>query len=80
MEVKVIKIGNSLAIRLPKKVAQEIHVTEGNWGELTTEADQLIFKPKRNTYKLKDLLKGITQENLHGEIDFGTEVGAEQVE
>ncbi|WP_201026151.1 AbrB/MazE/SpoVT family DNA-binding domain-containing protein [Mastigocoleus testarum] len=38
----------------------------------------LVVKPKiRKRYSLDEMIKGITPENLHSEVDTGVEVGNE---
>ena len=37
----------------------------------------IIFKPVKKKYNLKDLLEGINESNLHGEVSTGDSVGEE---
>jgi antitoxin MazE len=63
MVATVAKWGNSLAVRIPQNLAQEVHLTEGS--------------QKRKRYSLDELIKEITPENLHTEINSGIAVGNE---
>lgn len=79
METKAQKWGNSLAIRVPKGIAQQAGVSVDDRLDIEVATDGVIvLKPRRRRkYRLNDLLKGITKENMHDEIDFGRPVGRE---
>lgn len=75
-EATVQKWGNSLAIRIPKEVADLIEIKQGSEMELTVvdnEKITLVPKKKQKKYSLEELLSKITSENRHDEIDFGVE-------
>lgn len=78
MRTKVVKWGNSLGLRIPKSFAEEVQVSEGVEVDLSLEDGHLVIRvvPRENL-NLKDLLAGITDANLHGEIDTGNPVGGE---
>lgn len=79
MIVQFSKWGNSVALRIPKAFAQEIHARDGSVADLTLKNGKLIITPVDDTpvYDLNDLLAGITNENFHGETDTGSAVGNE---
>lgn len=78
MNTKIMKWGNSLALRIPKSFAQAINLEEGNDVRIKIEKDNLIVKKAKNKkYDLKSLLAGINKNNIHGEIDTGNSVGKE---
>lgn len=78
MVATVAKWGNSLAIRIPQNLAREIDVAEGSEVDLAVVDGNLVVKPrKRRRYSLDELVKEITPENLHTEIDSGVAVGNE---
>ncbi|MBE2219403.1 MAG: AbrB/MazE/SpoVT family DNA-binding domain-containing protein [Ignavibacteria bacterium] len=78
MNTKIMKWGNSLALRIPKSFAQAINLEEGNDVRIKIEKDNLIVKKAKNKkYDLKSLLAGINKNNLHGETDTGNSVGKE---
>ncbi len=78
MRTKVVKWGNSLGLRIPKSFAEEVHVAEGSEVDLCLEDGLLVIRVvPLPTIKLEDLLAGITDENIHGEIDSGDPVGGE---
>ncbi len=76
--IKFVKIGNSLSVRIPKGVADILHISEGNTAELFVRGKELILRPK-HTYILKDLLSGISGKNLHSELPTGKDVGREVI-
>lgn len=78
MNTNIRKWGNSLALRIPNSVAKEMQVREGSEVELTVEKGSLAVKPaKKPKLSLARLVKGITAENSHPEIDWGAPVGKE---
>ncbi|OPL17738.1 MAG: hypothetical protein AVO35_08725 [Candidatus Aegiribacteria sp. MLS_C] len=77
MKTTVRKWGNSLAVRIPKAISEELSIDETTVLEMVTRDGMLILEPKHR-YRLKDMLNEITDENLHGEIDTGTRTGVEE--
>jgi antitoxin MazE len=78
MVATVAKWGNSLAVRIPQNLAQEVHLTEGSQINLSVLNGTLVIKPReRKRYSLDELIKEITPENLHAEINSGIAVGNE---
>lgn len=83
MSTKLQKWGNSLAMRLPKEVANKFNLQEGSEVKIVSESKSIVIKPIRIKRKktgvptLKELLKGITKHNKHREIDWGKSVGRE---
>ena len=76
MQAKVSRWGNSLALRIPKRYAQEANLTSETKVDLSVESGALIVRPVRK-YTLEELLDGITPEQLHEEVEYGPAVGAE---
>lgn len=78
MQTKVQMWGNSLALRIPKSFAVEIGLENDTAVDLTLVEGNLMMKPLRpSQFSLDELLAGITEQNLHGEIDSGEPVGKE---
>ncbi|RPI18271.1 MAG: AbrB/MazE/SpoVT family DNA-binding domain-containing protein [Ignavibacteriae bacterium] len=78
MNAIIRKWGNSLAIRIPKSIAEEIQIDEGSEVNLKLIENKLVISSKKKKkYNLKDLVSKITKENRHGEISVGPRVGRE---
>lgn len=79
MKTKAQKWGNSLAVRVPKGIAEQAGVTVDDALDIEVASDGLIvLRPlRRQKYRLHDLVKGITKDNTHNEIDWGKQVGRE---
>lgn len=78
MRAAVRKWGNSAAVRLPAAVMQAARLELGGAVEIREEDGRVVIEPVRETdVALADLLAGITEENLHGEIDAGPPQGDE---
>lgn len=68
------KWGNSLAIRIPKDVAERVAINQGSELELNVvNGREIILVPKKKAPTLEELLARITPENRHTEVDFGIE-------
>jgi antitoxin MazE len=77
----MLKWGNSLAVRIPKTVAEEANLKDGDAIEIGVDADgsvQLLRIGKVPT--LAQLVSQITPENRYPELSAGPEVGKEAVE
>ncbi|NOX61273.1 MAG: AbrB/MazE/SpoVT family DNA-binding domain-containing protein [Chloroflexi bacterium] len=78
MKTRVRKWGNSLAVRIPKPIAEEIAITADSEVDMVTIDGKLIIEPtEESELTLEDLLNQITEENIHAEIDTGPAVGNE---
>lgn len=75
------KWGNSLAIRIPRTLAGQLEVEDGATVELRVREGELVVRPIRSKkLSLGELLRDCKPSQLHGEIDFGEDVGREVVE
>ena len=73
MTTKIQKWGNSLAIRIPKNIADQLRIDQSSEVEFYIENEVLTIKPKKKKTSLEELLSQVTDENRHKEIVFGTE-------
>lgn len=73
------KWGNELAVRIPSAIAEQLYVRDGTPIDIHSENGRLVIIPQRALprYHLKDLLKNCKPGQLHGETDFGPDVGRE---
>jgi antitoxin MazE len=78
MRARVQKWGNSLAVRIPKNLAQEAGLSSESRVELTLVEGRLVVEPvAEEVPSLEELLAQITPENRHAEVDWGAPVGKE---
>ena len=78
MNTTVQKWGNSLALRIPRSVAQETHLHQGSVVGVSVIEGKLVVKPRRQRhYALAQLLRGVTTRNRHAACDWGERVGQE---
>ena len=66
-KTRVATWGSSLAIRIPKPIAEQWGVREGSAIEIVPDGDTLTLK--KQAFDLASLLDQVTPDNLHGEID-----------
>lgn len=71
----IAKWGTSLAVRIPKPIAEQWGVCEGSAIEIVSHGDQVVMR--KRTYNLADMLDQITEDNLHPELDTGPTQGNE---
>ena len=81
MRAQMLKWGNSLAVRIPKPVADEANLRAGDAIEIEVDTEgsvQLVRIGKVPT--LSQLVSQITPQNRYAELSAGPEVGKEAVE
>lgn len=78
MQVQLQKWGNSLALRVPKHVVQQLKLQQESVLDVVVEDGKLMFIPASpKTPSLDELIAQMTPENIHQETDFGNSVGNE---
>jgi len=75
---KVQRWGNSLAVRIPKSFAEEVGLMDGSPVEIRLVDGGLLVEPaSTRPFSLEELLDGVTESNLHAEVDAGPAQGSE---
>lgn len=74
---KVSLWGNSLGVRLPQAIIQQMGLKQGDLVAISTEGNKIILSPARPKYNLDELLQDVTPDMQHNEIDWGEPVGEE---
>lgn len=74
---QISKWGNSLGLRLPKSIASEAQLGEGDTVTLSVKGGAIVIRPSRPRYALEDLVDRITPQNRHKETDWGGPLGDE---
>ena len=78
MQTTIKKWGNSLALRIPKLFAINANLKINKTVDISIyEGSIIITRIIEKKYSLEKLLKGISKNNLHGEIGTGAPVGKE---
>ena len=77
MRTKAQKWGNSLAVRIPKAIADQAGVRADDEVEIEVSAKVIRMKARRREPGLAELLRQVTPDNLHAEADFGRPEGRE---
>ena len=77
-EVHTGRLGDDLTLKIPTDFAAELGLEPNSSVELSLLGKSIIVCPSsRPPFRLDDLLAGVTDDNLHGEIDTGPAVGRE---
>jgi antitoxin MazE len=79
-QAQVVKWGNSLAVRIPKTVAEAARMKEGDSIVIEVSDQGIKLRPAERIPTLEELVAQITPENRHKEISMGPERGREKVE
>ena len=74
---KVQKWGNSLAVRIPRTLADQVGLGNGTPVEVQASGGKLVIVPKIPKYDIDQLVRKITKKNRHELIDWGPPVGKE---
>ncbi|OAZ76344.1 Antitoxin MazE [Acetobacter pasteurianus] len=78
MHGTVRKWGNSAAIRLPANILEAVHLQINQAVDVREEDGRIIIQPVHPAVlSLDTLTAAITDDNRHGEVSFGPEVGGE---
>ena len=78
VQTRVQKWGNSLGVRIPRGLAEEVGLGAGTEVSLSAKDGELVVKPSvLPRLSLDDLLAEVSAENLHSSIDTGSVLGGE---
>lgn len=72
------KWGNSLALRIPARVAQDLDLSENSTVQISSDGMVAIIQPNRTKKKsLKELVDASNPDNRHEAVDWGNPLGKE---
>jgi antitoxin MazE len=78
MTTGISRWGNSLAVRIPRALAEQVKLAEGDTVTLEPGEDgTLVIRPGRPRYTLRELVAGISSRNRHDETEWGGPAGHE---
>jgi len=81
MQAQVLKWGNSLAVRIPKPIADDAHLQLGDPLEIAVAPDGAVQMHRVGEVPtLAQLVAQINPENRYAEVSLGPEIGRESVE
>lgn len=63
--------GNSLAVRIPRAFANEIHLTNNSEVEISLKNGVLRVEPVLEEVDFEKLLEKVNEDNLHDLVGFG---------
>ena len=71
MKVTIRKWGNSLALRIPKSVAEEASLADESVVDLKVVNERIVVSNVEPVTTLEQLLADVDECNLHGEVPTG---------
>ena len=78
MQTQVQKWGNSLGLRIPRRLGEQIGLDAGNAVSLSAKNGELVVMPAVPTcLSLDELLAAVSDSNLHSSVETRSGVGAE---
>ena len=80
VKTRVVKWGNSLAVRIPKAAAEDACMREGDSLVIEASEDHIELRRAERIPTLAELVAQITPENRHREVATGPDRGKEKVE
>ena len=83
MQVRIAKWGNSLAVRLPRAIVDELELTDGQSVDVAVENGWVRLKPSRSRVRLCDLVAEAKRLGpaAHPEVvAWGADIGAEGID
>jgi antitoxin MazE len=83
MQVRIAKWGNSLAVRLPKAIAEDLGLTEGQPVDVAIDKGAVRLRPQSGPVSLSELIAEAKRLGSAAQpeiVDWGADVGAEIIE
>ena len=77
---QIVKWGNSLAVRIPKPLAEVAGLSEGDRVLMEAADGQIALRRADQPPSLRELVAQITAENRYDETSTGRERGKEKIE
>ncbi len=78
VKTQLAKWGNSMAVRIPKAIAEAARLRPGDPLEMAVEESGTVrIRKKKGKQKLSQLVAAITPANLHSETDWVAPAGKE---
>lgn len=75
--MRLAKWGNSLALRIPRPLADQVRLHLDDEVEIKVEGESLIVRRRLEAPALGELVAGITEDNRHDAVEWGPARGRE---
>ncbi len=79
MQIQISRWGNSLGLRLPRSLAEQIGVSVGGKVDVTADGDTLIVRAVKPRWRIEDLVANMTPEAMSEAFSWGNDAGREDV-
>ena len=78
MEAKILKWGNSDAVRLPKVILKELDIKTGDTIDIQMDENKIVItKIRKKGFSLEELVSDFPKSEFGKEVDWGEPVGNE---
>lgn len=78
MSIILHRWGNSVGLRVPKPILEQLGLGEGSRVDLKVEGNRLVIEHHRpECLTLRDVLSGYSADDQPGEVDWGQPAGKE---
>ena len=78
MSITLHRWGNSVGLRVPKPMLEQLGLAEGSQVDVKVEAGRLVIEPaRRGRMTMAELLEGFSRDDRPEEVDWGPAVGRE---
>jgi antitoxin MazE len=77
LTTRVSRWGNSLGVRLPKSVALEAQLDDGDMVDVSLANGAIVIRPSAPKYSLEELVARINARNRHDRTEWGSPAGHE---
>lgn len=78
MTTKVQRWGNSLGVRIPRKLTEKYGLVNGSQIRIIEDEDRIVLEPVEDEFTLEELLAKCEGENPHKEF-FAEPMGKEEI-
>ncbi len=80
MHVQISKWGNSLGLRVPRALAQQIGISEGAQVNIWADGSRLVVEAALPVYSLSDMLVNMTPQTMGAAFSWGADEGREHID
>jgi antitoxin MazE len=78
MKSKISKWGHAIGVRIPRDIARKLNLSAGDTVSIEVKNGAIVMTPQDGD-DLASLLAKVTDENQHGETNWGADQGRERL-